>query len=345
MNQQLYPHFLSQTNLESQQKLVKGYYQQLIMMYGINIQYFRKNYDFFDPNGLLNTDGNVDWTYGYDSDYTYGNETAMRGFISWGNDAFIFSMVGADTEQDGKIFFTKEQFEIDMLDSVGVVTTGEFSTNFDVDIADFVGLYDHTEQFDPFAITFTDSISVPATGAISQPITLTVSEIDTEINNDISGQKSYVHNWIVQGGFTGTLSGTLDESGSGTLNIDASGVLTYNAPFTSTESNGWGIAPQVGDFIRITFGDGTTEDYTFTKITDRDLQNDGISPFLGKFVWKCEFTRKNYSHEEVPSGSISREQNENDFLNQVINIQDDASDDHYDYGAETEADDGVYGGF
>jgi hypothetical protein len=144
---------------------------------------------------------------------------------------------------------------------------------------------------------------------------------------------------------SGSVSGIIDASGAGTLDLYADGNLVYNTPLSSTASNGWGIAPQVGDFIRITFGDGTTEDYTFTKVSDRDLQNDGISPFLGKFVWKCDFTRKNYSHEDVPSGSISREQDENDYLNQVITIQDDTSDANLDYDSDGEADDDVYGGY
>lgn len=343
--QQNYPHFMSPATLASQQKLVKGYYAQLIMMYGINVTYFRKNYEFFDPNGLLNQEGNVDWTYGYDSDYTYGNETEMRGYVELGNDQFIFSMIGADAEQDGKIFFTKEQFELDMLDAVGVMASGNFTTNFPINIEGYGGSYDYTEEYDPFAITFADDVTLPPSGTISQPITLNVDNIQTQIRDDIEGEKSYVHNWVVQGSMSGTISGTLDDDGDGELTIDASGELTYNRALNATESNGWGIAPQVGDFIRITFGDGTTEDYAFTKVTDRDLQNDGISPFLGKFVWKCDFTRKNYSHETVPSGSITREQDENDYLNEVITIQDDKSDDHYDYDVETEANDDVYGGF
>lgn len=343
--QQNYVQFHSQANLEAQQKLVKGYYQQLIRMYGVTVTYFRKNYEFFDPDGLLNADGNVDWTYGYDSDYTFGNETDMIGYIEMGNDAFIFSMIGADAEQDGKIFFTKEQFELDMLNAVGKVTSDTFDTEFTFDVEEFEGSFDHTESYDDFSMTFADTLSFGSSGVVSGALSLPVDDIETIINEDINGQKSYVHNWIVQGSMPGTYTGTLDEDGNGTLTVTASGTLTYNRALTSTESNGWGIAPQVGDFIRITFGDGTTEDYTFTQITDRDLQNDGISPFLGKFVWKCQFTRKNYTHEDVPSGSITREKNENDFLNEVIVIQDDTSDDNYDYDVETEADDDVYGGF
>jgi hypothetical protein len=549
---QNYVQFLSQSNLEAQQKLVKGYYQQLIRMYGLSVQYFRRSYEFFDPAGLLNADGNVDWTYGYDSEYTYGNEAEMIGYIEMGNDAFIFSMIGADAEQDGKIYFTKEQFELDMLDAVGVVTSGSFSAEFETDFTELDGSYDHTEDYDPFNITFADDVTIPSgifsnnegqgayfdpdgysktegkmsfefkfdpdflepssyskhlatigatimnglnfnfigvhfrypvdastssftfrvsrgsdvstynqvilpydlsnyngewisveaiwsqtagelsltvgaesntltivvddwpdefldtctllsgniysdaletyfptagsirnfklydapagslvadfplyniedpiinqAGAnnatidggfweVNHPISLTVSEINTPINEDIAGQKAYVNNWLVQGGFEGNITGTLDEDGTGTLTFNASGDLTYNEPASATATNGWGIAPQVGDFIRITFGDGTTEDYIFTQVTDRDLQNDGISPFMGKFVWKCQFTRRDYSHEVVPSGTLEDETFENDYINQVIEITDDVSDDHYDYDVEEEADDDVYGGF
>lgn len=342
---QNYVQFMSQANLAAQQKLAKGYYQQLIRMYGVTVKYFRRNYEFFDPNGLLNAASNVDWTYGYDSEYTYGNETEMIGYIEMGNDAFIFSMIGADSEQDGKIYFTKEQFELDMLDAVGTVTSGLFSTSFDVDIEGFTGDYNHTENFDAFDITFEDTLNFINSGVVSGSISPTISDIHTQINDDINGVKSYVHNWIVQGSINGDYIGTLDADGDGTVTVTASGNLTYNRPATDAESNGWKIAPQVGDFIRITFGDGTTEDYIFTQVTDRDLQNDGISPFLGKFVWKCQFTRRDFSHEAVPSGSIASQTFENDFLNQVVTITDHVSDDNYNYDDETEADDDVYGGF
>jgi hypothetical protein len=342
---QNYVQFMSQANLEAQQKLAKGYYQQLIRMYGVTVKYFRKNYEFFDPNGLLNQTGNVDWTYGYDSDYTYGNESEMIGYIEMGNDAFIFSMIGADAEQDGKIFFTKEQFELDMLETVGVVTSGALSASGYVSMDDYSGLYEQEVDFGPFDMTLSANIDVDNSGIYDEIVPLAVEDIHTKVNDDIDGYKEYVHNWIVQGSVTARVTGTLDANGDGALTVMPSGDLTYNRPPNATESNGWGVAPQVGDFIRITFGDGTTEDYTFTKVTDRDLQNDGISPFLGKFVWKCDFTRKKFSHEDVPSGSIAREQEENDFLNDVITIQDDKSDDHYDYDVETDADDDVYGGF
>lgn len=345
MNKQNYTHFFNQATLQAQQKLVKGYYQQMIMMYGLDVKYFRRNYEFFDPNGLLNLTGNVDWTYGYDSEYSYGNEVNMRGYLELGNDAFIFSMIGADSEQDGKIYFTKEQFELDMLDAVGTVTSGLFSTTFDVDIFGFTGDYNHTENFDAFNITFEDTLNFVESGVVNGSISPTISDIHTQINNDIAGVKSYVHNWIVQGSINGDYIGELDEAGDGTVTISASGVLTYNRPATNAESNGWKIAPQVGDFIRITFGDGTTEDYIFTQVTDRDLQNNGISPFLGKFVWKCQFTRRDFSHESVPSGSIASETFENDYLNQVIAVNDDVSDSYLDYNLDDSVDDKVYGGY
>ena len=111
--QQNYYQFLNAENLAAQQKLMAGYYQQMIQMYGLSIQYFRRKYDFFDPDGLLNADAQANFTYGYDSNYEFGNVIDMRGYIEMGNDAFIFSMVGIDSQQDGKVFFTKEQFSYD----------------------------------------------------------------------------------------------------------------------------------------------------------------------------------------------------------------------------------------
>ena len=338
---------MNPATLAAQQKLMAGYYQQMIQMYGISIQYFRKKYEFFDPDGLLNADGDVNWTYGYDNAYEFGNVVDMIGYCEFGNDAFIFSMIGADSEQDGKIYFTKKQFELDFISAVGRMTTETFETTFTVDVEGFNGTYLHTENYDPFSITFTDDVTFASSGVINEPITLTVEDIESHIRNDICGNKAYIYNWLVQGDMAGTISGVLDEDGNGTLTISASGDLTYNRPANDEESNGWGIAPQNGDFIRITYGDATTEDFAITSITDRDLNNDGISPFMGKLVWKCNFTRRTYSHESVPSGEIAKEQIENDYLNQVIEINDTISDEIYDYDNDDDGENSsdIYGGF
>ena len=344
---QNYVQFLSPENLAMQQKLMAGYYQQMVQMYGISIEYFRRKYEFFDPDGLLDADGDVNWTYGYDNAYEYGNVVNMQGYIEMGNDAFIFSMIGGDSEQDGKVFFTKEQFELDFLSAVGRMTTETFETNFTVDIEAFEGTYLHTENYEPFSITFSDDLTFSTPGVINEPITLTVTNIESHIRNDICGNKAYIYNWLVQGNMTGTVTGTLDANGDGTLTIQADGPLTYNRPATDEESNGWGIAPQSGDFIRITYGDSTTEDFAITSVTDRDLNNDGISPFLGKLVWKCNFTRRSFGQEVVPSGEIAREVFENNYLDQIVNIEDDISDEIFDYelADPNNVDDDVYGGF
>jgi len=234
---QEYYQFLNPENLASQQKLMSGYYQQMIQMYGVSIQYFRRKYDFFDPDGLLNASANANYTYGYDSNYEFGNVVDMRGYIELGNDAFIFSMVGIDSQQDGKIFFTKEQFSYDFLNAIGRMTTNNFTTDFTIDVVNFEATYLHTEDYDPFSLTFSDDVTF-SSETVNEAIDLTISDASSNINNTIAGYKSYTYNWLIQGLLSGVVSGTLDSEGNGTLNVTASGDLTYNRPATDAESNG-----------------------------------------------------------------------------------------------------------
>ena len=48
-------------------------------------------------------------------------------------------------------------------------------------------------------------------------------------------------------------------------------------------------------------------DYEITNIADRTITPDGINPLLGKYVWKCNATRRYDSYETI---SINQEETE-----------------------------------
>jgi hypothetical protein len=60
----------------------------------------------------------------------------------------------------------------------------------------------------------------------------------------------------------------------------------------------WQIAPQVGDYFRLNYGE-IEEEYEINQIVDRVLTNqNGINPLLGKYIFQCIATRRAPSHEE-----------------------------------------------
>ncbi len=94
-----------------------------------------------------------------------------------------------------------------------------------------------------------------------------------------------------------------------------SGELTYHTLDNIENSPTWNIAPQVGDYFKLQYGD-IEEEYEITQLFDTVLTNqNGINPLLGKYIFQCSAVRRRPSHEEF------KEQNDytpgNDILNEL----------------------------
>ena len=59
------------------------------------------------------------------------------------------------------------------------------------------------------------------------------------------------------------------------------------------------IHPEVGDLITIDFPEENKETYEITDCYDKQLTNDGISPLLGTYIWKCKARRYVNSNDNV----------------------------------------------
>ncbi len=61
------------------------------------------------------------------------------------------------------------------------------------------------------------------------------------------------------------------------------------------------IHPDVGDVVAIDFPDDKNkETYEITECFDKQLTQDGISPLLHKYVWKCKARRRIDSYDSIP---------------------------------------------
>ena len=60
------------------------------------------------------------------------------------------------------------------------------------------------------------------------------------------------------------------------------------------------IHPEVGDIVSIDFPDEKNrEKYEITECFDKQLTQDGISPLLHKYIWKCKARRYSNMHEDM----------------------------------------------
>jgi len=78
------------------------------------------------------------------------------------------------------------------------------------------------------------------------------------------------------------------------------------------------IHPEVGDLITLDFPDESNrEKYEITDCFDKSLQQDGISPLLHKYVWKCKARRYVNSYDIETNEADSRMQEKIDLESKV----------------------------
>ena len=76
------------------------------------------------------------------------------------------------------------------------------------------------------------------------------------------------------------------------------------------------IHPEVGDIVTIDFPDeNNREQYEITDAFDKQLQSDGISPLLHKYIWKCTAKRHIDNYDNVESNDA------NDILEEKTKYQ------------------------
>jgi hypothetical protein len=326
---------------------MRGYYAEMVQMYGFDVKYFRRENDFYDPNGILQDDWLGDFTYGEDSFIEFNVPVDMKGLMDVGSDSYLFSMIGVESQGDGKIFFTKEQFELDLLETSGIITSGDYNESFNITIDNLDAInINITGSFEDFTIEFDDTINLNIiSGAIDQTFEMIPTEISRDsviINESIAGQKTYLKDWIMQSIFSGSINEPNISIGD-TISLNVNGNITYNRTKTLSESMGWKIAPAIGDFFRITFPDTTYEDYEITNVTDRDINQDGISPLMEKYVWKCTYTRRTADSALLPSGHYEEPIYE-DLNNTYEIIEEKIKDEIFDEASDDNVDFDIYGG-
>lgn len=106
------------------------------------------------------------------------------------------------------------------------------------------------------------------------------------------------------------------------------------------------IRPAVGDIIELDFPDDQNhEKYEITDCYDKELTQDGISPLLHKYVWKCKARRYINSYEDTaPQSEADDRIEEIHKYNQVIDAKVTEEISMYDVISGDIKEDDVYGG-
>ena len=106
------------------------------------------------------------------------------------------------------------------------------------------------------------------------------------------------------------------------------------------------VRPAIGDIVAIDFPDDVNQEkYQITDCYDKQLTQDGISPLLHNYIWKCKAIRYTNAHEEnTPQSEADDRLEEMHKYNQVVDeiISKDIS--MYDEISSGVTEDAVYGG-
>lgn len=108
------------------------------------------------------------------------------------------------------------------------------------------------------------------------------------------------------------------------------------------------IRPAIGDLIAIDFpSDQNKELYEITDCFDKQLTQDGISPLLHNYIWKCKAKRYVNAHEEeeAPVNEADERVEEHEMYDQLVDgvVTDQIS--KYDTIRDDIKEDSVYGGY
>ena len=361
--------YLRKGSLEQERKIFENYFKDLIYNYGVDTIYFRHNTQY--PEKLDTTpkmDGLEDLIYGENSNMEYYLSGEMVVYIEIENDIFELTKYGLQPNENITLYFTVNDFNTKFATELGskreFVDTIQFTNTFSFDVqyvyheGEEVGYNGESVSYDSSesqSIELSSNFTISGlSGSIYTEIpygssgSIQISSFDVFVNVD-EGYKIPVNKYIAKSEDYVVKGGDYMGASFGTANVGTSscectarvGVIYYEPVSPNTYNTN--IMPQVGDFFRMPFFDGTYEEYEITNIADRIMTADGINPLLGKYIWKCQSVRRAPSHEEVIGGTEMENKANPEIQNLNSYAIDELANSINDY--EYSGDDKVYGGY
>ena len=84
------------------------------------------------------------------------------------------------------------------------------------------------------------------------------------------------------------------------------------------DSSTWNLAPQVGDYFKLSTSSGIDEEWEITQIYNKILTSKGgINPLLGKYIFNCSAVKRQASYEKYSNELEMREPDTD--INEIFN--------------------------
>lgn len=330
--------FFNRGNMKNYVKFQEASFQNYISLYGVQLEYFARNIDYYDEKGniryLFNRQGGLnkkirDFSYFTGPDcFGFNAMMQIKAILDYGTDNFMFTGFGLDTTNDGKMYITKKQFNQHCLQYFGLPKNAFINLDVSLNILNWKTITDVPQEiyFNP-----EENLTYKATIQIPEIDVSNIEEGSIKLDNIIKNigfpatdntfySTVYENNRFVEiddnSVVTEITNIKYDQFGTGTCKIKIAFEIAYNS-FTERQDSHYNtltfdfanngapqtitFAPKVGDFVRLKMMDNEEvfRDYEITFVTDVNLDKDSISPYITNFCWECSITRRKPSHEVV----------------------------------------------
>lgn len=288
--------------------LFKTQINQAISNYGTDLQYFRKFNTFFKDE----EENNSNLVYGEDTTAEYYASGMIRAFISVENMSWNFNNIGLESVEQVNIIISIENFEQAFSDQISKIETKYFEVPVSGNTInnELTGKIT-TPEFDADIYgTFQDNLIVK---------NVKPKLIDKKINNNFLFSHTYQHNSSEISGF---LSGKLKHDDEIPFSVYGvlKGELTYHNRKNVEDSSTWNLAPQVGDYFKLSTSSGIDEEWEITQIYNKILTSKGgINPLLGKYIFNCSAVKRQASYEKYSNELEMREPDTD--INEIFNTK------------------------
>ena len=288
--------------------LFKTQINQAISNYGTDLQYFRKFNTFFKDED----ENNSNLVYGEDTTAEYYASGMIRAFISVENMSWNFNNIGLESVEQVNIIISIENFEQAFSDQISKIETKYFEVPVSGNTInnELTGKIT-TPEFDADIYgTFQDNLIVK---------NVKPKLIDKKINNNFPFSHTYQHNSSEISGF---LSGKLKHDDEIPFSVYGvlKGELTYHNRKNVEDSSTWNLAPQVGDYFKLSTSSGIDEEWEITQIYNKILTSKGgINPLLGKYIFNCSAVKRQASYEKYSNELEMREPDTD--INEIFNAK------------------------
>lgn len=371
--------FLKRKNLEEEARVLGNMYADQIRMFGIDCIYHKLNTKIFgDFKNIIDKNTKLIHAYkGYNINPDYTCSAEMITYPEIQQDIFNLQKYGIRNEAEIDFYFDSKQFACDLATKCGQLKEYPISSiDIDCEVPD-VDSQTSTDVF-PYRLglgykeffmcdMLSGKLSVDIWPyeydkqymLVCNPYEHTDFKVSFLKNSDLYKSLEYeifnddyvdsliylscsVHKTVV----------AKDNAGNDITKNILHGKITGSLLFYDIHSIGKYlelIHPEVGDVITIDFPDEKNrEKYEITDCYDKNLQNDGISPLLHKYIWKCKARRYVPSYEEntgLEENEADKRMDEKLIYDQVVEEEVAKKISKYDQISGDIEEDAVYGGY